>query len=167
MISLSNSENSTVSSTAATKRLARAIMVSAGEFSLLLACCNCVQKQQQVLNVLTEFSSADIHQVLLSPAADKLYTAIITEIGATQPEALMVGGLESVVAINQLIINTNIMRDEFRKQFRFPLVLWVNDEILCKLVWLAPDFKDWAASTIRFDVPHNQLVESAQQAIST
>ncbi|MEH2360573.1 hypothetical protein [Nostoc sp.] len=162
MISLSNSENGT----AATKRLARAMMVSGGEFSLLLACCNSVPKQQQVLNLLTEFSSADIHQVLLSSAADTLYTAITTAIGTTQPEALMVRGLESVVAINQLIISTNIMRDEFRKQFRFPLVLWVNDEILCKLVWLAPDFKDWAASTIRFDVPQNQFVESEQQAIS-
>ncbi|MEH1928077.1 MAG: hypothetical protein V7K14_00025 [Nostoc sp.] len=166
MISLSNSENGTVSSTAATKRLARAMMVSGGEFSLLLACCNSVPRQQQVLNLLTEFSSADIHEVLLSPAADKLYTAITNEIGTTQPEALMVRGLESVVAINQLIISTNIMRDEFRKQFRFPLVLWINDEILCKLVWLAPDFKDWAASTIRFDVANNQLFESKQQAIS-
>ncbi|MEH1907151.1 MAG: hypothetical protein V7L05_23250 [Nostoc sp.] len=162
MISLSNSENGT----AATKRLARAMMVSGGEFSLLLACCNSVPRQQQVLNLLREFSSADIHQVLLSSAADTLYTAITTAIGTTQPEALMVRGLESVVAINQLIISTNIMRDEFRKQFRFPLVLWVNDEILCKLVWLAPDFKDWAASTIRFDVPQNQFVESEQQAIS-
>jgi hypothetical protein len=166
MISLSNSENSTVSTIAATKRLARAMMVSGGEFAVLLACCNSLQRQQQVLNLLTEFSSANIHEILLSPGADKLYTAITTEIGATQPEALMVRGLESVVAINQLIISTNIMRDEFRKQFRFPLVLWVNDEILCKLVWLAPDFKDWAASTIRFDIPNNQLVESEQQAIS-
>jgi hypothetical protein len=166
MISLSNSENITVSTIAATKRLARAMMVSGGEFALLLACCNSLQRQQQVLNLLTEFSSADIHEILLSPAADKLYTAITTEIDATQPEALMVRGLESVVAINQLIISTNIMRDEFRKQFRFPLVLWVDDEILCKLVWLAPDFKDWAASTIRFDIPNNQLIESKQQAIS-
>ncbi|MEH2278513.1 MAG: hypothetical protein V7K40_27965 [Nostoc sp.] len=165
MISLSNSENSTVSSTAATNRLARAIMVSSGEFSLILACCNSVERQQQVLNVLIEFSSADIQEILLSPAADTLYAAITTTIGTTQPEALMVRGLESVVEINQLIISTNIMRDEFRKQFRFPLVLWVNDEILCKLVWLAPDLKDWAASTIRFDIPHNQLVESEQQAI--
>jgi hypothetical protein len=166
MISLINLENNTASSTAATKRLARAMMVSAGEFSLILACCNCVDRQQQVLNVLTEFSSADIHEILLSPGADTLYTAITTAIGATQPEALMVRGLESVVEINQLIISTNIMRDEFRRQFCFPLVLWVNDEILRKLVWLAPDFKDWAASTIRFDVPQNQLVESEQQAIS-
>ncbi|RCJ29317.1 hypothetical protein [Nostoc sp. ATCC 53789] len=166
MISLSNSEKDTVSSTASTKRLARAMMVSDGEFSLILACCNSVERQQQVLNLLTEFSSTDIHEVLLSPAADTLYTAITSAIGATQPEALMVRGLESVVEINQLIISTNIMRNEFRKQFRFPLMLWVNDEILRKLVWLAPDFKDWAASTIRFDVSHNQLVESEQRAIS-
>ncbi|MBD2506983.1 hypothetical protein H6G91_06835 [Nostoc muscorum FACHB-395] len=166
MISLNNSENDKVSSTASTKRLARAMMVSDGEFSLILACCNSVERQQQVLNLLTEFSSTDIHEILLSPAADTLYTAITSAIGATQPEALMVRGLESVVEINQLIISTNIMRNEFRKQFRFPLMLWVNDEILRKLVWLAPDFKDWAASTIRFDVPHNQLVESEQRAIS-
>ncbi|MEH2163580.1 MAG: hypothetical protein V7K38_21715 [Nostoc sp.] len=166
MIGLSNSENSTASSTAATKRLARAMMVSGGEFSLILACCNCVQKQQQVLNVLIEFSSADIHEILLSPVTETLYTAIKTGIGATQPEALMIRGLESVVEINQLIISTNIMRNEFREQFRFPLVLWVNDEILRKLVWLAPDFKDWAASTIRLDLPQNQFVEVEQQAIS-
>ncbi|MEH2307369.1 hypothetical protein [Nostoc sp.] len=166
MIGLNNSEKDTVSSTASTKRLARAMMVSGGEFSLILACCNSVERQQQVLNLLTEFSSTDIHEILLSPGADTLYTAITSAIGATQPEALMVRGLESVVEINQLIISTNIMRNEFRKQFRFPLMLWVNDEILRKLVWLAPDFKDWAASTIRFDVPHNQLVESEQRAIS-
>ncbi|MEH2195181.1 MAG: hypothetical protein V7K98_21425 [Nostoc sp.] len=166
MIGLSNSENGTASSTAATKRLARAMMVSGGEFSLILACCNCVERQQQVLNVLTEFSSANIHEILLSPVTDTLYTAITTGIGSTQPEALMIRGLESVVEINQLIISTNIMRNEFREQFRFPLVLWINDEILRKLVWLAPDFKDWAASTIRFDLPQNQFVEVEQQAIS-
>ncbi|MBD0266159.1 MAG: hypothetical protein ICV78_26605 [Tolypothrix sp. Co-bin9] len=166
MISLSNSENNTPSSTAATKRLARAMMVSAGEFSLILACCNCDERQQQVLNVLTEFSSGDIHEILLSPAADTLYAAITTAIGSTQPGALMIRGLESVMELNQLIISTNIMRNQFRQEFRFPLVLWVNDEILCKLVWLAPDFKDWAASTIRFDIPQNQLVEVEQQAIS-
>jgi hypothetical protein len=164
MTTLSNSENSMVITTAATKRLARAMMVSAGEFSLILACCNSVKSQQQILNLLTEFSSADI--LLLTPEAETLYTTITTTIGATQPEALMVRGLESVVAINQLITSTNLMRNEFRKKFRFPLVLWVNDEILRKLVWLAPDFKDWAASTIRFDIPSSQLIESEQHAIS-
>lgn len=164
MIGLSNSQENMVSTVAATKRLARAMMVSTGEFSLILACCNAEKKQQQILNLLTEFSSANIQEIQLCPTAETLYSTIINTID-DQPDALMVRGLESVVAINQLIISTNLMRDEFRKKLQFPLVLWVNHEILRKLVWLAPDLKDWAASTIRFDAPNNSPVVE-RQAIS-
>lgn len=161
MTSLSDSQDSTVSTTLATKRLARAMMLTAGEFSLTLACCNSVTSQQQIVNLLRESSSADIKEILLPSSAETLYTTITTLLGDAQPEALIVRGLESVEGINQLIISTNLMRNEFRKNFNFPLVLWVNDEILCKLVWLAPDLKDWAASTIRFDAPNNVLIDQA------
>jgi hypothetical protein len=67
-----------------------------------------------------------------------------------QPNALMILGLESVISIEQLLTATNFVRDDFRKDFAFPVILWVNDEIMQKLVRLAPDFKNWAASTIRF-----------------
>jgi len=158
MISLVNSQESTTNYTAAITRLARAIIMSDGEFSLLLACCN-VQRQQQIVSWLEEFSSADIREILIPPCESTLYTPLINAMGTTQPEALIVRGLESVVEINQLIISTNLMRDEFRKQFPFPVVLWVNDEIVRKLVWLAPDLKDWAGSTIRFDVPNHEFIE--------
>jgi hypothetical protein len=164
MVSLINSQQSTTNYTAAITRLTRAIMMSNGEFSLVLACCN-VQKQQQIVSRLEEFSSADIREVVISPSAQTLYTPLINAIGTTLPEALIVRGLESVVEINQLIISTNLMRDEFRKQFPFPVVLWVNDEIVRKLVWLAPDLKNWAGSTIRFDAPNEQFVD--QTAPST
>lgn len=162
--SLNNSQDGMGNTVAATKRLARAMMVSAGAFSLILASCNSANRQQQVLNLLTEFSSAHIQDIVLSPGAETLYTTISSTVGVAQPDVLMVRGLESVIDINELIISTNLMRDEFRKQFHCPLVLWVNDEILRKLVWLAPDLKDWAASTIRFDVPNHQSVE--QQVLS-
>jgi hypothetical protein len=162
--SFNNSQDGMGNTVAATKRLARAMMVSAGAFSLILASCNSANRQQQVLNLLTEFSEAHIQEILLPPGTETLYTTISSTVGVAQPDVLMVRGLESVIDINELIISTNLMRDEFRKQFHCPLVLWVNDEILRKLVWLAPDLKDWAASTIRFDVPNNQAVE--QQALS-
>lgn len=164
MISLMNPQYSTVNITAPIQRLVRAMMGSQGEFSLLLASCNSTTKQQQILNLLNEFFPVEIKEIELPPSAETLYSTIISELGSTQPESLMVRGLESVTAINQLLISTNIMRDELRKQFQFPLVLWVNDEILQKLVWLAPDLKNWAACTIRFDSSHNQLVE--QQSMS-
>ncbi|MBW4642068.1 MAG: hypothetical protein KME23_03475 [Goleter apudmare HA4340-LM2] len=157
--SFSNPQEGMVNTIAATKRLARALMVSAGEFSLILASCNSVSRQQQILGLLTEFSSVDIQEIQLTPETETLYTTIAIAISAAQPGALMVRGLEKVVEINQLIISTNLMRDEFRKKFHCPLVLWVNDETLRKLVWLAPDLKDWAASTIRFDIPINSAAE--------
>ncbi len=133
-------------------------MVADGEFSLLLACCNSNYRQQDVLSLLKEFSPVDIKEIVLPPTAETLYTHIASTLGESQPQALMVRGLESVTAINQLIISTNLMRDELRK-FQFPLVLWVNDDILRKLVWLAPDLKDWAACTLRFDTHTVQLPE--------
>ncbi|MBD2387643.1 hypothetical protein [Cylindrospermum sp. FACHB-282] len=164
MTSLSDSEDSTASNTVAIKRLARAMMLATGEFALILACCNSVTSQEQVVNLLKESSSADIQEIFLPTGAETLYTTITSLLGDAQPEVLIVRGLESVEGINQLLISTNMTRNEFRKQLNFPLVLWVNDDILCKLVWLAPDFKDWAASTIRFDAPNNLLID--QTALS-
>jgi hypothetical protein len=151
MISLLKSKTDVVNSTAAIKTLARSIMVGSGDFSLLLACCNSPRRQQDIVSLLYEFSPVDIKEIILPPTADTLYTTIVETLGFTQPEALMVRGLESVISVNQLIVSTNLMRDQLRKQFHFPLVLWVNDDIIRRLVWLAPDLKDWAASTIRFD----------------
>jgi hypothetical protein len=157
MINLIKAPDNNTSTTAAIARLARAITFSKGQFSLLLVCCNSTNKQQ-LLSLLNEFLPIAIAQLSLPASAQTLYTTITSAIGSNHPEALMVDGLESVVAINQLIISTNLMRDEFPKQFQFPLVLWVNDEILRKLILLAPDLKDWAATTIRIDLPDHVLV---------
>lgn len=158
MIGLIDSQNGNTNNTTVVQRLARAIMLSDGEFSLLLACCNSVEKQEQILSVLKEFLTVNIKNVTLSPKVETLYTNVVCALGPIQPEALVVRGLESVEAINQLIISTNLMRDEFAKQFKFPLVLFVNEEILRKLVWLAPDLKDWAASTFRFETSSDPRV---------
>ncbi|PMB02117.1 hypothetical protein CEN45_20905 [Fischerella thermalis CCMEE 5198] len=157
MINLIKTQDDNTSTTAAIARLARAITLSQGQFSLLLVCCNSSNKQQ-LMSLLNEFLPIAIAQLSLPTSAQTLYTTITSAIEPNHPEALIVDGLESVVAINQLIISTNLMRDEFRKQFQFPLVLWVNDEILRKLLLLAPDLKDWAATTIRIDLPDHVLV---------
>jgi len=155
-----NNSQDSVGNHAAAERLARAIKVAAGEFSLILACCDSIPRRQQILKFFKEFSSVAIQEIELLPTDETLYTTIIKTVSIPHPQALMVHGLESVVAINQLLISTNLMRDEFRKNLHFPVVLWVNDEILSKLVWLAPDLKNWAATTIRFDIVNNKLIEN-------
>jgi hypothetical protein len=139
-------------------RLERAIAVAGQEFSLILACCNSIPKQQQITTLLTTSSTLDIQVVNLSPETTTLYTTINDLLGETQPAALIINGLDAVVEINQLLLSTNFIRDEFPKRFHCPIVVWVNDEILTKLVWLAPDFKNWAATTIRFELPVIQPV---------
>jgi hypothetical protein len=160
MNSVNTSQNTQANNLTTVQRLTRAITVASGEFSLILACCDSVTKQQEILNLLKEFSTVAIQAIKLAPTDETLYTTITNSIGVCHPEGLIVSGLESVVEINQLLISTNLMRDEFRKNFHFPLVLWVNNEILRKLVWLAPDFKNWASTTIRVDVPENTLIQN-------
>lgn len=156
MVTLTHAQDGKVNAMVPVQRLVRAIQVSQGEFSLLLACCHSTVKQTQILHLLKEFCPTEIKEISLPPAAETFYTTVNDLLGSTRPQALIVKGLESVTAINQLIVSTNLMRDELRKRFQYPLILWVNDEILQKLVWLAPDLKNWAACTIRFDLPNEQ-----------
>ncbi|HEY9882886.1 MAG TPA: ATP-binding protein, partial [Thermosynechococcaceae cyanobacterium] len=80
------------------------------------------------------------------------------------PNALMIYGLESVTAIDQVLLATNLVREELSKKFPFPLVLWINDRILAKLDRLAPDLKSWAGNTvISFDVAAEDVVEGLRQ----
>jgi len=56
----------------------------------------------------------------------------------------MVFGLESVKDINTVLTSANQVREEFRKNFPFPILLWINDQVLQKLIRLATDLENWA-----------------------
>ena len=109
-------------------------------------------------NQLQELSSLKIQKLKVKPSVKTLLTSIIEELEDPPPQALMVLGLESVVAIDQVLSATNLVRDEFRKQFSFPLIVCINDEILQKLIRLAPDFKGWDLNPIRLKLPKSQLL---------
>ncbi len=133
-------------------RLDRAISLSQGQFCLILASCNSVAVRSQLVQEFPVNLSVDIQHLCLPPSVKTLYTTMHQALENKQPNALMIFGLESVISIEQLLTATNFVRDDFRKDFAFPVILWVNDEIMQKLVRLAPDFKNWAASTIRFPI---------------
>ncbi|MEM7555573.1 MAG: hypothetical protein AAF378_16035 [Cyanobacteria bacterium P01_A01_bin.84] len=157
MISLVDSQSNTIDAVAVAQRLVRTIMFSNQQFSLVFACCNSTIKQKQILSLLQEFSPVEVRHMRLPSSAEQLYTKIANNIASLQPQALMITGLESVTEISQLLVSANLMRDEFAKQFNFPIVLWLNDEILRKMIRLAPDFKDWS-TTFRFDTPIDEQI---------
>lgn len=146
----------------ALEELAWAIEASVGQFKLFLARCNYTHLRSQLVQRLRELTNLDIRILELKASEKTLLTRILQELGDDKPEALMVFGLELVSELDSLLTATNQVRDEFPKHFHFPLVLWVNDEILKKLMRLAPDFESWATTTT-FAIVTDELVNFLQQ----
>ncbi len=143
------------------KTLLRGITRFPGEFSLILAHCNYAALRERIAQQLREQCTVEIRELVLEPSVQTLYTTIAEQVGQEQPDALMVLGLESVSDLDRVLKATNQIREEFRN-FAFPLVLWVTDEVLQKLIRLVPDFYSWA-TTVEFKVTTDQLVDFIRQ----
>ncbi|MEZ2250755.1 hypothetical protein [Microcoleus sp.] len=151
------------------KTLVRSIAMSQQQFSLILVRCNYEHLRQQMVKRLREMSPLPIQDVVLRPGVKTLYSTLLanTQNHGQSPgaavSAVMVFGLETVVAIDEVMASTNQVRDEFRKNFSFPVVLWVTDDIVTKMIRLAPDFKSWAAATIKFEMAVDELIDFLAQ----
>lgn len=130
--------------------LTRVLSLAQGYFSFVLVNCNCLTLRQQIVDRLQANSAIKPQQLLLPKSATTLYATIITELDGQQPPALMILGIESVVAIDRLLVSTNLLCSEFSKKFSFPLVFWVTDEILRKMIRIAPDLHNRMPTAIRF-----------------
>ncbi|MBD2481481.1 AAA family ATPase [Planktothrix sp. FACHB-1365] len=140
-------------------RLLRSVSLSQGQFSLVLVRCNSSQLRQQVLQAVQADSEIAIELLILSAQTSTLYTTLSQYVQTHSPSALMILGLETVENLDALLSSTNQVRDEFRKQFNFPLILWITDDIATQLIRLAPDFKSWAAATIKFQLTTAELLD--------
>lgn len=151
--------------------LAWAIAMSVGQFSLIFVRYNYSGSREQIMQRLREISTVEIKEIVIDKSVTRLFFTIQEQVGNKQPSSVMVFGLELVSDINQVLLSMNQIREEFRKNFHFPLVFWVNDEIIKKLIKLVPDFESWA-TTINFasqalEAPNNQMEEEAPSQIST
>jgi WD40 repeat protein len=151
------------------KTLVRSIAMSQQQFSLILVRCNYEHLRQQMVKRLRQMSPLPIQDLVLRPGVKTLYTTLLanTQNHGQSPgaavSAVMVFGLETVVAIDEVMASTNQVRDEFRKNFSCPVVLWVTDDIVTKMIRLAPDFKSWAAATIKFEMAVDELIDFLAQ----
>lgn len=143
--------------------LSRAITLSLGQFSLILARCNYAGLRTEIAQQLKQVCKVECRELYLPASVTTLYTTIQAELADQHPDALIVFGLEWVTALDQVLTSTNQIREEFRKNLQFPLVLWVNDEVLQKLIQLAPDFKSWAAASIKFEITAEELIANLHQ----
>ena len=149
-------------------RLMRSVTISQGQFSLILACCNYQHFQQRMMMEVKKMLSVELQEIVLSKTVTTLYTTIDQQLEKfPEAPAVMILNLDKVEAIDELLISTNQVRDEFRKKFSFPLILWITDKLLAKLIRLAPDFKSWAAATIKFEFATSDLIHLLKMAIDS
>lgn len=116
---------------------------SQGQFKLVFAHCKFASLHKQIGKQLKDSCAVNIQEIELQPSVRKLYSTIREQVKDSPPEALMIYGLESVCEIDELLRSMNQVREEFKLDFAFPLVLWVNDQIEQKLIRLTPDFESW------------------------
>ncbi|MEG4200279.1 nSTAND1 domain-containing NTPase, partial [Microcoleus sp. Pol12A5] len=145
------------------KTLIRGITCFQEEFSLILAVCNYRTLREQVVQQLREQCPVQMRELVLEKSVQTLYTRITEELGTEQPNALMIVGLESARELDPVLTATNQIREEFRN-FNFPVVLWVTDAILCKLIRLIPDFHSWA-TTVEFLMTVDELIQFIRQTV--
>ncbi len=133
-----------------------------GTFTLLLARCNYANLRDRAIARLTEISETKIRQVRLDSKTTSIYHAIQLSTPAIREgnlPAVMVTGLENAENVDALIKGLNQIREEFRKNCLFPIVLWINDDLLKRLIRIAPDFESWT-TTIEFAIASDDLIES-------
>ncbi len=150
------------------QRLIRAIALSRGQFALILVRCNYGQLRKQVLdNLRTLTKDIYLREIELSPSTTaNLHHTIVSDLyldvpavkSDTLPSAVMVFGLESVTKIEDLLTGLNQARDIYTDTLPLPLVLWLKDDVATLLSRLAPDFKSWAATTIKFEMAKDDLI---------
>ncbi|NET57760.1 MAG: hypothetical protein F6K47_16855 [Symploca sp. SIO2E6] len=144
------------------EELTCAIDWSEGEFTFILALCNSTSLQKKLVSSLETTCSLKIQQLVLGDYSGTLFQTIQAAISQAPPQALIIFGLESVNNLEELLVSANQIREEFREHYPFPLVVWVTDQVLSKLIRIAPDFYSWA-TTVHFAIATEELINFIQQ----
>ncbi|OAB54879.1 hypothetical protein AY599_16915 [Leptolyngbya valderiana BDU 20041] len=139
------------------RELAFAIESAQGQFKLMFARCNYDALRSHLLEKLTSLVSVEVLDLRLSPDACSLFHAVKATAATQKPAVLSVCGLDDIANRERLLQANSTVREEFRKRFPFPIVLWANDDLLVQLVRRVPDFESWGI-TYEFSLSAPQIL---------
>ena len=144
--------------------LERAIKLSQGELSLILLRCNYQSLRQNIIQRL--HNNYPYKVINLPKSVQSVYQYIREKIGYEESSILVVFGLDSVANLENILRKVNLAREEFRNNFHIPILFWVNEDTLKKIIQLAPDFHNWT-KTISFSFTNDDLVELLNKLTAT
>ena len=143
--------------------LAWSIEASQGDFKLILAKCNYLNLQNQLIQELQKVCEIEIQILRLQASERTLYNAIQAEFDQ-EIAALMIVGWESLPNLSKMFSSANQVREEFRNNCPYPLVLWINNQIYQQIMESAPDLESWGI-TINFSLPFDELIDLLKSII--
>lgn len=138
------------------QQLIRAITLSQGEFSLILACCSYRVVTQHIVDKIHNQGSISWREIVLQPTTKTLLTPLIEQLKGEKPDAVMIFGLESAINLAELLIAAKRNVEELNT-FSCSLILWVTDEVLQTMIRVAPDLHNRATS-IEFVIETDELI---------
>lgn len=142
--------------------LLRAIDLSQGQFSLILVRCNYEALREFLVRQLRERCPFEMREIALKESVRSLSHRLLSEPCQEMAQVFMVFGLESAIALDRVLASANLIRDALPKNFPLPILLWVSDEVIKKLIRSAPDLESWS-TTIDFGLPTEDLTDSLRQ----
>ncbi len=140
----------------------RAIELSQGQFSLILVRCNYEALREFLVRQLRDRCPFEMREIALNESVRSLSHLLLSEPCQERAQVFMVFGLESVSALDRVLASANLIRDALPKNFSLPILLWVNDEVIKKLIRSAPDLESWS-TTVEFALPTEELTDSLRQ----
>ncbi|MBE9066753.1 hypothetical protein IQ260_08815 [Leptolyngbya cf. ectocarpi LEGE 11479] len=156
---------------AALEELASAIVFGQGAdtITLLLARCNYGRLRDEMVEQLGQrLAQEELQgpvQVLRLGTDDTNLYAQLQMMQGRQPGAVLVLGTEQLGSLETFLVELNKRREEFRREFPFPLVLWFTDGGYRLLSQFANDFESIAGGeTIEFALSGEALTECLRQA---
>jgi tetratricopeptide (TPR) repeat protein len=139
------------------KRLLRAIALSEGDFALLLARCNSIEVCDRLVADLKAQLGSGLYDRHVTDADGVVNLVDILDEVGEGTQVINVTGLEASPHLHDILALANNAREEFRKRFKFPLVLWVTDEVEAELRRRSPDLASWAAPPFDFALDRAEL----------
>ncbi|MCT7988621.1 nSTAND1 domain-containing NTPase [Laspinema olomoucense] len=139
-----------------------ALEMSQGQFKLMLVRCNYITLRHMLVQQLHRECSLNVREMILEPTVKQVYSTLGEHLGDETPDALMVFGLESVIALDAVLTSLNQVREEFRKNYPFPVIFWINDQVSVQLTRLAPDFESWGSLT-HFAIAPTDLLSALKE----
>ena len=155
------------------RRLIRSIKL-AERYYLFFASCNQIPRQNKLIKrVKKELHGYKIQVIKFDKPIENLLDELRKKLKNKKPDAVFVQGLRYSIPSSKkakqtaFIANLNVSRDSFPKFLSCPLILWLPEYAIGKIINGAPDFFSVRSGVFFFETDAEMMSQQISQAIST